>query len=418
MFQRRFAPIFAPIVLTLVAGCTGASESQPESTGAAASALAPASCAAIHSVNPSAPDGPYTLQVGDREAEIYCHDMAGTPREFVTLASTGPSVNFSQYTSGGYVGGTSVRTQFTKIRIDLTNMRVDISDRTFATSTGDIGGQTAMSYGVAESCSGPPTGLANIDLTGTPFAVARDSFTQTGWYPAGDAVYSNNDQIVDLTGGGACGWTSPTGGRSGYVLQLEHLLPEEFIATLLNDSADPETHQCLMFYGVDGSEHPSRYLWGNGDNGFCGFSSRSELLSNKQATWRIKRVGDGLYTISDRLLEQCLIFYGGAADESPHRYLWGDENGFCGFETQAALLANKQAVWGIRRLATNRFVITNALYQGSSNGCLMFGEGGDATYPTRHLWSGGDNGSCGLASTGAVLSNRQAVWTIEIQETL
>jgi hypothetical protein len=222
MFCQRFAPIF----LSLVAGCAGVanSESLPEHTGTAASALlAPASCAEVRAEDPNAPDGDYTLWVGERTAEIYCHDMAGTPREFVTLANTGPAVNFSQYTTGGYVSGTSIKTQYEKVRIDPETMLVDVSDETFSTSTGNIGGQTSMSYGVAESCSGPPTGLANIDLTGTPFAVAPDSFTQTGWYPAGDAVYSSDDQVVDLTGGGACGWTSPAGGRSGFVLQLEYV---------------------------------------------------------------------------------------------------------------------------------------------------------------------------------------------------
>jgi hypothetical protein len=46
-------------------------------------------------------------------------------------------------------------------------------------------------------------------------------------------------------------------------------------------------NQCLMFHGVDPAERPTRLLWGNGDNGWCGFSSSAALLGNNQALWTI-----------------------------------------------------------------------------------------------------------------------------------
>lgn len=74
------------------------------------------------------------------------------------------------------------------------------------------------------------SGLANIDLQGTPFAVSPSAFLARGSNPQGGAVYSSNNQVVTLTGGGWCGSTQPAPGifnpfnnRGGAVLSLLHL---------------------------------------------------------------------------------------------------------------------------------------------------------------------------------------------------
>jgi hypothetical protein len=106
---------------------------------------------------------------------------------------------------------------YQKVRLDVATLLVDIGDQTFATSTGSLahsGGSetvTSMPYGVAMDCKGggSHTGLANIDLTGMPFNVI-DTFTVGGYIPAGTATFSSNDQVVNPTGGGYCGWITPT----------------------------------------------------------------------------------------------------------------------------------------------------------------------------------------------------------------
>ena len=202
-------------------GDQGDVEVEGAEIGSAESALTtPTSCAEVKAEDENAPDGEYMLELALGPAEIYCDDMAGTPKEYLTLQNTSSSANFSQYTTGGYVGGTSIRTHYTKVRVDLETLRVDISDTTFSTSTGNIGGETWMSYGVARNCDWTESGVANIDLTGTPFAVMPGSFSQVGWYPVGSATYSSDDQIVSLTGGGQCGMTSPTDGTTGFALPL------------------------------------------------------------------------------------------------------------------------------------------------------------------------------------------------------
>ena len=99
-------------------------------------------------------------------------------------------------------------------RIDPETFQIDIGDQRFSSSTGQLnhaGGEQvdSMPFGVAMDCSNGETGLANLDLVGTPFAIA-ESFCQRGSSADGSSVLSSNDQIADLTGGGNCGWTAPS----------------------------------------------------------------------------------------------------------------------------------------------------------------------------------------------------------------
>ena len=66
-----------------------------------------------------------------------------------------------------------------------------------------------MPFAIAMSCDGSASGLANIDLTGTPFAVV-DPFKTGGSVPHGVVTVSNAGQTLAVTGGGDCGWNGPT----------------------------------------------------------------------------------------------------------------------------------------------------------------------------------------------------------------
>jgi hypothetical protein len=181
----------------------------------AASATAlPENCTNIRAADPDAPDGEYVIHPNGMEFTVYCHDMADEPCEYLTLNNTGPNINFGQYTAGGASSGSNVRTVYEKVGIDPETLLVNIGDQTFASSTGSLwhGSTqvTSMPYGVAADCrgSGSNTGVANIDLRGTPFAV-DDPFCVGGYNPAGSATFSYDDQVVDLRGGGYCGWITP-----------------------------------------------------------------------------------------------------------------------------------------------------------------------------------------------------------------
>ena len=176
------------------------------------------SCADIHRHLVKAPDGDYLLYDNGNLFTVYCDDMSTMPREYIDLTSTGPWANFSQYTAGGASPGKNVRTTFKKLRVNPDNLTVDIGDLTFASSTGSLKHSnsvqvTSMPYGVAMSCTKPQAanGVANIDLRWTPFQV-NSTFTVGGYLAKGSAVVTQNKQLVNLTGGGYCGWNEPTGG--------------------------------------------------------------------------------------------------------------------------------------------------------------------------------------------------------------
>ncbi len=163
-----------------------------------------------------APDGDYLLYNSGNLFTVYCDDMSSNmPREYIDLVKTGYGANFSQYTAGGASPGTNVRTMFRKLRINPASLTVDIGDLTFASSTGSLKHSgsvkvTSMPYGVAMSCTAPQAanGTGNIDLRYTPFQV-NNAFTVGGSNAKGSAAVTQNKQLVNLSGGGYCGWITP-----------------------------------------------------------------------------------------------------------------------------------------------------------------------------------------------------------------
>ncbi len=169
---------------------------------------APQHCSDVTAMEPSFSTGEVTLYVdGDPEKPwtAFC-DASGS--EYLSLTSP----NFSQYSRGG----TDVRTTFTKIRVLVStgSFVVDIDDKTFTTSTGSLMHSgtlvTSMPYAVAMDCEGSnnQSGVAAIDLTGTPFVVT-DPFENRGSAAAGGSTVAEGGRRVTLTGGGNCGWRAP-----------------------------------------------------------------------------------------------------------------------------------------------------------------------------------------------------------------
>ena len=181
----------------------------------------PESCQDIRDANPAATDGDFTIFPNGQTFTVFCFDMAGTPVEYLTLQNTGGNFNYSQYTAGGAVPGTSVRTNYTRVRLDPATLLVDIGDKTFSSSTGGplFHGITftTMPYGIASDCvaSSSAAGSANIDLTGTPFEVAdtfsTDGFNANGSVSPASVSPASPAKVVNLTGGGFCGWTEMSG---------------------------------------------------------------------------------------------------------------------------------------------------------------------------------------------------------------
>ncbi|MCY1010799.1 GON domain-containing protein [Nannocystis pusilla] len=177
----------------------------------------PESCAEIRDIDASNGDGEYLIEIEGHEVVVTCVDMASTPKEYLTLPNTG-SANYSAYGTGQNTSTPAVRTEYTKVRLNPVDLTVDITDKRFSTSNGKWA-QFGWSYHYewdyahAADCRSPwsQTGRANVDLTGTPFAVEQDQFVVWGSEPAGTVTYSAGDQVVELTGGGYCGDHRPEG---------------------------------------------------------------------------------------------------------------------------------------------------------------------------------------------------------------
>ena len=228
MFRKLLAALF-------VAGSLSAAFAAPT---LAAPTAPPQSCADVHAANPTAPDGPYTIYPNHEQFTVYCNNMAGAPAEYLSLVNTGGTFNVS-FNAGDLLkaDGTST-THFSKVRLDPATLLVDVSDYTFATftTTGTdpkfAGGTlAAYAYATAAGCWGGPgsnAGMANVDLTGTPFAIAS-TFNSAGNSGFGQATLSANHQVANLTGGGFCGGEGPvfgTGnGTAGMVPGVDGFTP-------------------------------------------------------------------------------------------------------------------------------------------------------------------------------------------------
>jgi hypothetical protein len=94
----------------------------------------PSSCAEYKSSNASATDGEYTISINGNFATVYCHNMGGTPKEYLTLVKTGDTANFSNFGRGQNSNG--LTTKYSKVRFDPSTLTVNIGDTTFSNSTG------------------------------------------------------------------------------------------------------------------------------------------------------------------------------------------------------------------------------------------------------------------------------------------
>jgi hypothetical protein len=197
----------------------------------------PESCADVLAEAPGAADGAYTLYVrGDptRPWQAWCVGMGDMPAEYLILPMVGPGYNFSEYVPGPSTPGTTVRTTYSRIRIDPRSFLVDVSDQTFSSSVGSLvhdGSKavTSMPYAVAMDCVGALLGRANIDLRETPFMCPPEQFMMFGHLPERIVLPSSNYQVIDIRGSGECGYVGPNPGNNpdfpiddlgGFYLQL------------------------------------------------------------------------------------------------------------------------------------------------------------------------------------------------------
>jgi len=108
--------------------------------------------------------------------------------------------------------GCTYHTNYPKIQVNWQTLLLntgfhDGAVGTVIPGTSCNGASPYAPYGTAAECNWYPMTLryARIDLTGTNYKVA-EQFVIGGSIPGGAAVFSNNNQTVDLSGTGDCGW--------------------------------------------------------------------------------------------------------------------------------------------------------------------------------------------------------------------
>lgn len=189
----------------------------------------PRSCDQVKESHPEAADGAFRLFAESdptKPWDAFCV-FSTPPATYLPLVNT-TTGNFSQYTAGGGRPGNSVRTTFQRVRIDPDTLLVNVADYAYSLSAGlivnpDGSKITQMNYGSAADCvnTNSMSGVGNVDLSGTPFAVAPNSFVVSGYIAAGGATYSADSRSVSLRGGGFCGGIAVRSGPANpFNLQL------------------------------------------------------------------------------------------------------------------------------------------------------------------------------------------------------
>jgi hypothetical protein len=192
------------------------------------------SCAGIRASDSLAGDGTYMLELGGRQVAMYCHDMAGKPREYLTLPFGG-ECNYTHYGESFNTAPGGLTTWFTRARFDPATLSLVLDDTTFSTSQGWVSFEhfTAYSNGLggAAACVGyeSQTGHGSIDLTGTPFNIVPGQFALGGFAAAGSATPAGM-QTITLKAGGYCGGIGAAGG----VLRLRLRSSEEPMPELIH----------------------------------------------------------------------------------------------------------------------------------------------------------------------------------------
>jgi hypothetical protein len=199
---------------------------------------------------------------------------------YITLVRNGDNDNYSSYKvptrKPWGATDTDVKTVWKRLRFDPKTMMVHTGDFTYSTSTGYCGHHRDSSpdkipFGSAFGCESPSNAdaRARIDLRGTNFAV-DDNFATGGYIPGGRIVVSQSNQVIDIFGGGYCGWTVPekanaagefNASKGGWFLRLKHIEPATFV--------DPEngfTYIRLWGDNFSGYKVPTRKPWGATDS--------------------------------------------------------------------------------------------------------------------------------------------------------
>jgi hypothetical protein len=145
---------------------------------------------------------------GGAVVPVLCHMF----KEYLVLPQQAANANVAAIDSR--------QSHFCAVRFDPASLLVDVADFTFAKSDGvgstwtsNVAAFVHVPFGLGGECRGNNAiTQANIDLRGTPFAIADTTLwfaSNTSFTGLARADVHSNRQIVDITVAGFCGWLAP-----------------------------------------------------------------------------------------------------------------------------------------------------------------------------------------------------------------
>ena len=161
--------------------------------------------------------------------DVYCHNMNGSPSEYLTLPAGGASNYIYKgkpwYNMAWY--GKPCRGEFSKVRLVLTDrLKILRTDTTFMTKDnprcsllldGNGHKSTITGYGATKDCyvRRRPTGKFKIDLTGNIFRIPNDvTWKAIGYKPTMEMFIKSSDgKSISASCGGECGGCVPSSGE-------------------------------------------------------------------------------------------------------------------------------------------------------------------------------------------------------------
>ncbi|KAG7202290.1 hypothetical protein KM043_018623 [Ampulex compressa] len=189
----------------------------------------PMTCLDVQKRSKTDKDGEYSLMVGGRNMQIYCHEMSTSePREYLTLPA-GDGENYAELyykrirnpqacsyngprndscNCAADTGTIFGKTMFKRIRIDIAKLYVLTTDYTFTWTKG----AKCIEYGKAGECYSPShcsEGQFSINLSGTMLKLSPDATWSKETRETFMEIERINDQRVVGKCGGYCGFCKP-----------------------------------------------------------------------------------------------------------------------------------------------------------------------------------------------------------------
>jgi len=121
-------------------------------------------------------------------------------------------------------------------------------------------------------------------------------------------------------------------------------------------------------------------------------TNTSENFNEYKLITTSNKLTDGYYIITNRpdgINEKCLM-----SDDKANPYLYQNSDRLCGYTNLQSLIDEGKAIWYIKNVKDDIFLIASGY--DDLNKCLIFGNNGKNTYPSKFSWGYSNQNMCGV----------------------